>query len=243
MQEQLDLEDKKKLQRFVNRANRLSLCKFFRHGEPRMVLALGNESTKAIVPEREEFIEMLTILRPFIMKDDDIFFNETVKKVRTRAGQDESSLDRLNSVCDKFNFYRDDKKTNKYRKKYSDYVSPFSALTRDFGERTIFDILDLVMNGYYFHSDLGKQRKLIDFVKEQTNRWQGSLSEDDLAKKALIINRERVREAFKYEFYELVIKMANCVLELKDLTKELFDLPLDEELYQESQVLYEFLDI
>ncbi|NJR40288.1 MAG: hypothetical protein HC781_17505 [Leptolyngbyaceae cyanobacterium CSU_1_4] len=169
MQEQLDLEDKKKLQRYVNRANRLSLCKFFKNGKPKMVLGLGNESTKAIVPEREEFIEMLTILRPFIMDKEDIFLNKIVGKVRRLARQDEPILNRLDSIHNEFKFYKEncDKSPDKYREKYFDYVSPFSALTCDFGERTIFHVLDLVMNGYYFHSDLEKQRKLIDFVKEQ----------------------------------------------------------------------------
>jgi hypothetical protein len=99
------------------------------------------------------------------------------------------------------------------------------------------------MNGYYFHSDLQKQREIINFVKEQKESWLDSLREDDLAEESLIVNRQRIREAFKFRFYGLIIDLASCVLELKDLIKEQFGLPLDEELYQESQILYDFLDI
>ncbi|MBD2099594.1 hypothetical protein [Leptolyngbya sp. FACHB-261] len=245
IQEQLNPEDKKKIQMFINQANRLALCKFLKNGQPRMALALGDESTKAIVPERQEFIEMLTILRPFIMDKDDVFFSKIVDKVRRRASQDESSLNCLNSVHEKFKFYKGgyDENPNKYQKKHSNYISPFSDMTFDLGEQTIFNILNLVMNGYYFHSDLEKQRKIIDLIKEQKNKWIGSLSEDDLVEGGFSVNRERMREASKFRFYRLITDVVSCVLELRSLIEKLFDLPLDKELQQEAQILYDFLDI
>lgn len=245
MQEQLNSEDKHKLQMFINQANRLSFCKFFKDGKPKMALALGDDRTKAIVPERQDFIEMLIILRPFIMSDDDIYFNKIVSKVRSCVKNETSNLKGLNSVHDRFKFYTgeyDDRK-NKYKKKYSDYISALPDITCDLGERTIFNILKLVMYGYYFHSDLKKQGEIVEFVKEQKQRWLGSLREDDLAEESLLANRERIREAFKFRFYGLTVDIAICVFELKDLIEELFGLPLDEELHQESRILYEFLDI
>lgn len=243
MPKQINSEDKKQLQRFINQVERLSLCNFFKNGKPKMALALGDELTKAIVPERQDFIEMLTILRPFIMDDEHIYFNRIAGKVRNYLKGDTSILKRLDAVHERFNLYKDGKNSEKYKKKYSDYISPFPDLTCDLGERTIFNILNLVMNGYYFHSDLQKQREIINFVKEQKESWLGSLREDDLAEESLIVNRQRVREAFKFRFYGLIIALASCVLELKDLIEEKFGLPIDEELYQESQILYDFLDI
>lgn len=207
-----------------------------------MALCLGDQLTRAIVPERQNFIEMLTILRPFIMDDEDIFFNRTVSKIRTYI-EEASILDRLTSVHERFKFYKDDKNSVKYQKKYSSYIFPFDEIRCNLGNRTIFNILNLVMNGYYFHSDLGKRKEIINFVKEQKKTWIGSLKEDDLAEESLKANREMIREAFKYRFYGLIIDIANCVFELKDLIKELFGFPLDEELHQESQILYDFLDI
>jgi hypothetical protein len=99
------------------------------------------------------------------------------------------------------------------------------------------------MNGYYFHSDPEKQKELIDFVKEQKKRWLGSFRDEDLAEKSLIVNCERIRKAFKFRFYGLIIDLANCVFELKDLIEDLFGLPVDKKLYQESQMLYDFLNI
>lgn len=246
MQKQLALEDKSNLQMFTNQADRLSFCNFFKNGKHKMALALGDESTKAIVPERQDFIEMLTILRPIIMDNDVIYFNKIVNKVRDYIDDDSKSiLDRLNTVSDKFKFYiyKDGQNTTKYQEKYSSYISDFPDITCDFGELTVFNILDLVMNGYYFHSDPKKQKELIKFVKKQKKRWVDPLKEEDLAEKSLIVNRERIREAFKFMFYGLIIDLASCVFELKDLIEELFGLPLDEELYQESQILYDFLDI
>jgi len=242
MHEHLNSEDRKKFQMFIDQADRLSSCKFFKDGKPKMAFCLGEQLTRAIVPERQDFIEMLTILRPFIMDDDDIFFNRIVRKIRTYI-EDASILDRLTSVHERFKFYKDDKNSAKYQKKYSSYISPFDEITCDLGNRTIFNILNLVMNGYYFHSDLGKRKEIINFVKEQENRWLGSLKEDDLAEESLNVIRERIREAFKFRFYRLMSDIANCVFELKDLIKELFCFPLDEELHQESQILYDFLDI
>jgi len=244
MQEQLTLEEKKNLQRFINQADRLSFCNFFKNGKPPMALLLGDESTRAIVPERQDFIEMLTILRPTIMDNDVIYLNKIVKKVRSQIDDDSKLiLDRLNAISDKFNFYTCRKNTAKYHEKYSNYISRYPDITCDIGEQTIFNILDLVMNGYYFHSDPEKQKELINFVKEHKKRWLGSLREEDLAEKSLIVNRERIRETFKFRFYALIRGLANCMFELKDLIEELFDLPLDEELYQESQILYDLLDI
>ncbi|MCP6758947.1 MAG: hypothetical protein NHB32_09315 [Fischerella sp. CENA71] len=56
MQEKLSLEEKKKLQRFINQAERLSLCNFFENGKPKMLLTLGDKSTKAI---RDRLRELL----------------------------------------------------------------------------------------------------------------------------------------------------------------------------------------
>lgn len=208
-----------------------------------MALALGDELTKAIVPERQDFIEMLTILRPFIMDQEDVFFNRIAGKIRICIEDDTSIMSRLKEVQTKFNFHKYNENYEKYKKKYVDYISPFPDLTCDLGERTIFNILNLVMNGYYFHLELQKQREIINFVKEQKERWLGSLREDDLAEESLIVNRQRIREAFKFRFYGLIIELASCVLELKDLIEDKFGLPIDEELYQESQILSEFFDI
>ncbi|MBD1869293.1 hypothetical protein H6F95_18705 [Cyanobacteria bacterium FACHB-471] len=245
MQEQLNLEDKRKLQMFVNQADRLSFCKFFETNKSGMALALGDELTEAIVPERQEFIEMLTILRPFLMQDEEINIGKIVSRVRQCARQDEQVLNRLNSINDKFKFYKGDydNKAIKYRNKYFHYISPYPDVTCDLGQRTVFNILNSIMNGYYFHSDLEKQTEIASFVKEQANRWLGSQSEDDLTEKDLTVTRERVREAFKFRFYGLTTDIAGCVLELKNLIEELFTLPLDEELHQKSQILYEFLSL
>lgn len=247
MQENLKSEDRKNLQMFINQADRLSFCNFFKNGKPKMALTLGDESTMAIVPERQDFIEMLTILRPIIMDKDVIYFNKIVKKLRNCIDDDSNSvLDRLNAISAKFKVYKDDKNTAKYQKTYSNYISRYPDITCDLGERTIFNILDLVMNGYYFHSDPEKQKELISFVKEQKKRWLDPLREvreDDLAEKILIVNRERIREAFKFRFYGLIIGLASCVFELKDLIEEVFGLAIDEDLYQESHILYDFLDI
>lgn len=245
MQEQLDSEAKRKLQAFVSQADRLSSCKFFKNGKPDLTLALGDEFTKALVPEREEFIAMLTTLRPFTNNGDSLFLNKVVGAVRRLAELDASSLNRLNSVSDKFKFYKGDydQKSSKYQQKYSKYVYPFSDMTCDFGERTISHILNLIVNGYYFHFDIEKQREFVDFLKEQQKKWIDPYSETDLASEQLTVVRQRVRETFKFRFYELIIALASCVLELKNLIQEFFDFPLDEELRSELQISQEFLDI
>jgi hypothetical protein len=100
-----------------------------------------------------------------------------------------------------------------------------------------------VINGYYFHSDVEKQKELVEFVKEQKKQWLGSLEIGDLAEESLIVIRGRVRESFKYRLYGLIVDIADCVFNLKKLIEELFGSILDEELHQESKMLYDFLDI
>ncbi len=243
MQEKLSLEDKKKLQTFANQAQRLSLCKFFENGKRKRLLMLGDQSTKAIVAERQVLIEMLTILRPFIMHKEYISFNTIVSIVRKCIADDTLIIDRLKSVQDEFNFYKENKNSNGYQKKYSNYISQSPDITCDFGNKTIFEIIDLVINGYYFHSDLGKQKEIINFVKEQQQRWLYPLKEDDLSEKDLILNNETIREAFKFRFEKLVEDIANCIFALKDLIEEVFGLPLDKELEQQWRMLYDFFDI
>lgn len=219
-----------------------------------MPLAIGDEFIEVIAPERQEFIEMLTILRPFTMDGDDVFLSKIVRIVRGQIEKDESSPNRLNSVHDKFKLYttsKYDKSSTKYQKKYSKHVikkgtlniSNFYDVIWDLGEQTVFRIYDLVINGYYFHSDLAKQREIVDSIKEQARSWLGSSSEDDLVEEFLTANREMIRGSFKFRFYELIIDIANCVLELKDLIEELFVFPLNEKLHQESQILHDFLDL
>jgi hypothetical protein len=243
MYEQLNLEDKQKFQMFINQATRLSSCKFFKNGNPKRALGFDDGETKAIVPERQEFIEAITILRPFIMDNDDVFFNKIVHRIRKYVDGSESSSERLNVISNEFKFYREAQYSDKYQRNYSRYISNYSDTTCDFGEQTIFKILDLVINGYYFHSDVEKQKELVEFVKEQKKQWLGSLEIGDLAEESLIVIRGRVRESFKYRLYGLIVDIADCVFNLKKLIEELFGSILDEELHQESKMLYDFLDI
>ncbi|MCP6758946.1 MAG: hypothetical protein NHB32_09310 [Fischerella sp. CENA71] len=186
---------------------------------------------------------MLTILRPFIMKGDISFdtINKKLGEVITFTGEDTS---RLKSIYDEFKFYTGKyANSTKYKNLYNNYISQHSDGICNLGNKTIFELIDLVINGYYFHSDLEKQKEIIDFVKEHKNKWLGLLREDELSEEDVIVIRERIRETFKFRFYELIIGITNCVFELKYLIEELFGLPLDEELHQESRILYDFLDI
>jgi hypothetical protein len=240
----LTSEDRCWLQMFVDQSNRLSRCKFFEKGKPRLALGLGDNQAKAFVPERHEFIEMLVILRPFIMEEDSISFNKIVGIVRKCANNSTPmpNLETLNSVHQRFNVYKERNKTSKYQKNYSTHISSNPDITFDLEERTIFNLIDLIINGYYFHSDLEKQREIIVLLREQQGRWT-SLLEEDLTDNTLFIIRERVREAFKYRFYSIAIGIADCVFELSAFVKDLFGYPLDEKLCRESQLLYDFLDI
>jgi len=136
MREKLNLEDRKDIQMFINQANMLSSCNFLKEGKPKMALAFGDQLTRAIVPERQDFIEMLTILRPFIMNDGRIFFNKIVIKLRHCVDGYEQIQTSLNSIHDQFKFYKGeyDGNSKKYKKKYSKYISQFSDITCDIGD-------------------------------------------------------------------------------------------------------------
>jgi hypothetical protein len=243
MQQKLSLSDEERIQSFINQAGRLSSCEFFKNGEPKLLLGFGSSVTKAIVPEQQEFKEMLMILRPFLMDKEEIFFNRIVPVVKQQVLSDTARLKELGLIHDKFKFYTGayDSQISKYQKKYKMYVSPYPDITCNFGEKTIHNMLNLVINGYYFHSDSEKQDELVKVVREQQQRWLGSLKQEDVEEEILRITRETVRETFKFRLYRLVIEVASCIFELKKIVEGNFNLPLHEETQQKSQVLYDFL--
>jgi hypothetical protein len=244
MQQKISLSDEERIQAFINQASRLSSCKFFRNGKPKLLLGFGSSVTKAIVPEQQEFKEMLMVLRPFLMDKEEIFFHKIEPIVKKQILNDTTSLKELGLIYNKFIFYTGayDNEIPKYQKKYKMYVSPYPDITCDFGKKTIHNMLDLVINGYYFHFDPKKQEELVNFfVTEQQQRWLGSLKQEEIEGEILRMTRETVREAFKFRLYKLVIEIASCIFELKKIVEDNFNLPLHEEAQQKSQILHDFL--